>query len=70
QYLRPGMEQVPVERYIPPERFVWFEKEALKAGFRDVAAGPLVRSSYQEVRLDPRGRRPRSEGLEMRGGTT
>jgi lipoic acid synthetase len=51
QYLRPGMEQVPVRRYIPPERFAWFENEALRLGFRDVAAGPLVRSSYQEVRL-------------------
>jgi lipoic acid synthetase len=69
QYLRPGMEQVPVRRYIRPERFAWLEKEALKVGFRDVAAGPLVRSSYQEVRIDLRGQRRRSTGLEMRGGT-
>jgi lipoic acid synthetase len=52
QYLRPGMDQVPVREYIPPERFAWFEGEALRLGFREVAAGPLVRSSYQEVRLD------------------
>jgi lipoic acid synthetase len=53
QYLRPGIEQIPVRSYIPPERFDWFRGEALAMGFRDVAAGPLVRSSYQEVRLGP-----------------
>ena len=52
QYLRPGMGQVPVREYVSPERFAWFEDEALRLGFREVAAGPLVRSSYQEVRLD------------------
>jgi lipoic acid synthetase len=51
QYLRPGIEQIRVRSYIPPERFGWFREEALALGFRDVAAGPLVRSSYQEVRL-------------------
>jgi lipoic acid synthetase len=51
QYLRPGIEQIRVRSYIPPERFDWFREEALAMGFRDVAAGPLVRSSYQEVRL-------------------
>ncbi len=53
QYLRPGIAQIPVRSYIPPERFDWFRDEALALGFRDVAAGPLVRSSYQEVRLGP-----------------
>jgi len=62
QYLRPGMEQVPVRRYIPPERFASFEEEALALGFREVAAGPLVRSSYQEVRLDLHERRRQCSG--------
>jgi lipoic acid synthetase len=53
QYLRPGIEQVPVESYVTPERFDRFKEEALDMGFRDVAAGPLVRSSYQRVRLGP-----------------
>ncbi len=53
QYLRPGIEQIPVRSYVPPERFDWFRGEALALGFRDVAAGPLVRSSYQNVRLGP-----------------
>ncbi|MCX5753352.1 MAG: lipoyl synthase [Candidatus Krumholzibacteria bacterium] len=51
QYMRPGIGQIRVRSYIPPERFDWFREEALAMGFRDVAAGPLVRSSYQEVRL-------------------
>ncbi len=50
QYVRPGIEQIRVRSYIPPERFDRFRDEALAMGFRDVAAGPLVRSSYQEVR--------------------
>ena len=53
QYLRPGIEQLRVRSYIPPERFDRFRDEALDMGFLDVAAGPLVRSSYQEVRLGP-----------------
>lgn len=51
QYLRPGMEQVPVVEYIPPERFSYFETVACEMGFREVASGPLVRSSYHENNL-------------------
>lgn len=53
QYLQPGMGQLPVHTYVSPEQFDWFKEEALALGFRDVAAGPLVRSSYQEVRFGP-----------------
>jgi lipoic acid synthetase len=51
QYLRPGMEQVPVHEYIAPRSFQELEEEAYGMGFLQVTAGPLVRSSYQEVRL-------------------
>jgi lipoic acid synthetase len=51
QYLRPGMEQVPVQEYIAPLSFQELEEEAYGMGFLQVTAGPLVRSSYQEVRL-------------------
>lgn len=51
QYLRPGMDQMPVQEYIPPERFSWLEREAFRMGFREATAGPLVRSSYGENRL-------------------
>lgn len=56
QYLRPGMEQVPVHEYIAPRSFKELEEEAYGMGFLQVTAGPLVRSSYQEVRLGEYGR--------------
>ncbi len=50
QYLapgRPGTRFLTVDRYVPPEQFGRWETEARQLGFRAVAAGPLVRSSYR-----------------------
>ncbi|MGI0131997.1 MAG: lipoyl synthase [Thermoplasmata archaeon] len=47
QYLRPGPDHLPVDRYVPPEEFDRLRARALAAGFRGVEAGPLVRSSYR-----------------------
>ena len=63
QYLRPGMGQMPVQEYIPPERFSWIENEGSRMGFLEVTAGPLVRSSYQENSLDT----PRTGGAPREG---
>ena len=46
QYLQPSMHHLPVERFVAPERFKAFEKEALAMGFTHAACGPMVRSSY------------------------
>lgn len=46
QYLQPTKEHLPVVEYISPERFSWYESQAKALGFRHVAIGPLVRSSY------------------------
>jgi lipoic acid synthetase len=46
QYLRPSAEQLPVERYLPPEEFDALRRLASGLGFRHVESGPLVRSSY------------------------
>jgi lipoic acid synthetase len=46
QYLRPALENLPVERYVPPEEFAALGQRARALGFRHVEAGPLVRSSY------------------------
>jgi lipoyl synthase len=46
QYLRPGREYLPVERFVPPAEFQWLKEEGLNMGFRHVESGPLVRSSY------------------------
>lgn len=46
QYLAPSPEHVPVVRYVPPDEFEELRQAALELGFRAVAAGPFVRSSY------------------------
>jgi lipoic acid synthetase len=46
QYLQPSGEHLPVERFVPPEEFEEWRKKALGMGFREVASGPFVRSSY------------------------
>jgi lipoic acid synthetase len=47
QYLRPSDKHLPVEEFVRPEAFARLEREGLGLGFRFVAAGPLVRSSYK-----------------------
>ena len=54
QYLRPGLDQVPVERYLSPEEFSEIGNRGRAMGFLEVTAGPLVRSSYQENRAGVR----------------
>ena len=51
QYLRPTANHLPVERYVPPEEFEELRLLGLEIGFKDVASGPLVRSSYRADRL-------------------
>ena len=46
QYLRPGKNSLPVERYYHPDEFLELRDQAIAMGFRHVVAGPLVRSSY------------------------
>jgi lipoyl synthase len=46
QYLRPSLDHVAVEEYIPPARFDAYKNIALSLGFKHVASGPYVRSSY------------------------
>ncbi|MFQ5908267.1 MAG: lipoyl synthase [Thermoplasmata archaeon] len=47
QYLRPSTRHIEMARYVPPEEFDLFHQKGLDMGFRYVAAGPLVRSSYR-----------------------
>jgi lipoic acid synthetase len=46
QYLQPTRDHLPVVRYVHPETFAMFEREAYALGFRHAAVGALVRSSY------------------------
>jgi lipoic acid synthetase len=47
QYLRPSPRNLPVLKYITPDEFSYYRKLAEEIGFRYVASGPLVRSSYR-----------------------
>ncbi len=46
QYLRPSLEHLPIERYVPPEEFREYARIGKAMGLRHVESGPLVRSSY------------------------
>ena len=46
QYLQPSADCLPVVRYLPPEQFAALARAARGIGFKQVASGPLVRSSY------------------------
>jgi lipoyl synthase len=47
QYLQPTPQNLPVERYYTPQEFAEYSDYAYSLGFRHVASGPLVRSSYR-----------------------
>jgi lipoic acid synthetase len=46
QYLQPTPQHLPVVRYVPPEEFDDLGHAARAMGFRRVASGPFIRSSY------------------------
>lgn len=46
QYLTPTLKHVPVARFLPPEEFAELAALARSLGFKKVASGPFVRSSY------------------------
>ena len=46
QYLAPSGHHLPVQRYVHPDTFGLFEREARSMGFTHAAVGPMVRSSY------------------------
>jgi lipoic acid synthetase len=56
QYLQPALDALPVERYLPPEEFAELGTLARGMGFRQVASGPLVRSSYHAREMAEDGR--------------
>ncbi len=55
QYLRPSAWHLPVVEFVSPERFRALRETGEALGFRYVAAGPLVRSSYRAAELFLRG---------------
>jgi lipoic acid synthetase len=53
QYLRPTAQHLPVVEYVHPDTFALYKEIAEKKGFRHVASGPLVRSSYHAADFKP-----------------
>ena len=46
QYLQPSQHHHPVMRFVSPDGFKEFERQAVAMGFAHAACGPMVRSSY------------------------
>ena len=51
QYLRPKGGNLPITEYVTPEAFKSIEEEASSMGFRYIACGPFVRTSYRAQRI-------------------
>jgi lipoic acid synthetase len=47
QYLQPSKKNMRVAEFVHPEIFKYWEQEGLSMGFKYVASGPMVRSSYR-----------------------
>lgn len=47
QYMRPTKRHMKVHEYVTPEKFKHWETKGMEMGFKYVASGPLVRSSYK-----------------------
>jgi lipoic acid synthetase len=47
QYLQPSPQHLPVREFVTPEDFDAYRRDGEQMGFRYVASGPLVRSSYR-----------------------
>lgn len=51
QYLQPRPDRLPVVRFIPPEEFEGYKRIGEKMGFRAIASGPFVRSSFHASQM-------------------
>jgi len=65
QYLRPSPRHLPVVEYVTPERFEHYRKLGMSYGFKYVASGPLVRSSYRAGEFFIRSVMERDRGLDL-----
>jgi lipoic acid synthetase len=46
QYLQPSLNHLPIDRFVHPDEFEELREYGMSLGFRHVASGPMVRSSY------------------------
>ncbi len=55
QYLQPTPKHLPVKEFLTPDAYAHYQRVAEGMGFRYVASGPLVRSSYRAGELFVKG---------------
>ena len=60
QYLQPSNKHLNIKRFVHPDEFKHWQKFAESIGFKGVASGPLVRSSYKAAHLFPERTRIRN----------
>ncbi|HZV33759.1 MAG TPA: lipoyl synthase [Verrucomicrobiae bacterium] len=53
QYLQPTLKHLPVMEFVSPEKFAEYKSVAEAMGFKHVASGPMVRSSYHADEFRP-----------------
>ncbi|MBM3380933.1 MAG: lipoyl synthase [Betaproteobacteria bacterium] len=53
QYLQPSNKHLSIKRFVHPDEFKHWNRVAEELGFKGVASGPLVRSSYKAAHLFP-----------------
>jgi lipoic acid synthetase len=63
QYLRPSAKHFPLAKFYTPQEFEELRKEGERLGFRHVASGPLVRSSYHAEEQFATARRDQHQGV-------
>lgn len=51
QYLQPTKNHLTVKRWVHPDEFSAYREKGLEMGFTEIAAGPMVRSSYRADRI-------------------
>jgi lipoic acid synthetase len=51
QYLQPRKDRLPVERFVPPDKFEKYKRIGEEMGFSAVASGPFVRSSFHASQM-------------------
>lgn len=63
QYLRPSKKHLPVVEYIHPEQFEKYKEIGERLGFKFVASGPFVRSSYKAGELFVKKKQENAKGV-------
>lgn len=69
QYLQPSNKHLTIKRFVHPDEFKHWQKFAESIGFKGVASGPLVRSSYKAAHLFPERKRIKSAIKDSQSNT-